>query len=99
MIFALVKISSSRPRNYSYAYQSVIMEMGASTKWINHFGSEDEMIAVVKCLLAKQNQGDQIRRVVDHIRHGDYYFFDLDLTAKEAESLGWKKSQIDRRVL
>lgn len=99
MVFALIRISGSKTPNHNYAYKSMIMEMGASAKWSNNFKSEEEMIAVVKCLLARQNKPDDLRRVVEQIRHGDYCFFDLDLTAKDAESLGWEKSQMNKRVL
>ena len=93
MIFALVKISGVRIRNHEYAYRSTVMQRGASAKSTKVFANEDDMIAVVNPILAKQKRRDDVRQVLDQIRHGDYYFFDLDLTNQEAESLGWKSSQ------
>jgi hypothetical protein len=92
MIFALVKISGSRTRDHTYAYQSMIMEIGVSAKWTKNFQSEDEMKAVVIRLMAKQWRPYDLRRVIDQIRVGGYYFFDLDLTAEEAESLGFPRT-------
>jgi len=90
MIFALVKISGSRTRDHSYAYQSMIMQIGASSKWTHNFDSKDEMKAVVIHLMARQGRPlYDLPRVIDQIRVGGYYFFDLDLTAKEAEFLGF----------
>ena len=91
MKFAMVKISRAR-RNPSrlFPYESMIMAMGASPRWTGHFDSENEMIAVVFRLLAKQEPPPDLRRVLDQITNGTgYYFFDLDLTSEEAESLGY----------
>ena len=68
----------------------MIIKIGASTKWTHNFDSEDEMKAVVIHLMARQGRSlYDLPRVIDQIRvGGSYYFFDLDLTAKEAESLG-----------
>jgi hypothetical protein len=97
MKFAMVKISRSRNRNQSCAYSSMIMQIGASPKWTNNFASEDEMLAVVIRLLAKQNRPDDLHRVLHQSTNGGYYFFDLDLTAEEAESLGYRP--IDAPIL
>ena len=91
MKFAMVKISRMR-RNSSRLcpYESMIMEMGASPTWTNNFDSENEMISVVFRLLAKQEPPPDLRRVLNQITNGSgYYFFDLDLTSEEAESLGY----------
>jgi len=90
MKFAMVKISRSRDLDRPCAYSSTVMEIGASPRWTNSFDSEEEMIAVVFRLLAKQEQPSDVRRVLDQITNGiDCYFFDLDLTTKEAKSLGF----------
>lgn len=94
MIFALVKISGSRDGNHSYAYYSMIMEVGASAKWTNAFLSEEEMIAVMNGILARQKKGGDVRYFLNKIRDGEHYFFDLDLTSEEAEALGWKRTPI-----
>lgn len=92
MKFAMVKISRSRVLDYFSGYSSMIMEIGASPRWTNHFDTEDEMIAVVFRILAKQKQAYDLGRVLAHIRSGSgCYFFDLELTAKEAESLGYPR--------
>jgi hypothetical protein len=89
MKFAMVKIIGSKNRDHSHSYSSTFMEMGASPKWTTCFDSEDEMIAAVMLLLAKQKQPDGLNRVLNQIKNGGYYFFDLDLTAKEAAFLGY----------
>ena len=91
MIFALVKIGCTRDCNHKYAYYSVIMETAASAKWTNPFESEDEMIAVMNDILARQKKSGDVRRLLNEIRDGSHYFFDLDLTSEEAETLGWKE--------
>jgi hypothetical protein len=68
----------------------MIMEIGASPAWTNNFDSENEMISVVFRLLAKREPPPDLRRVLNQITNGSgYYFFDLDLTSEEAESLGY----------
>jgi hypothetical protein len=48
------------------------------------------MIEAVMSLLAKKSRpDDHLARVLDQITNGGYYFFDLELTVKEAESLGY----------
>ena len=69
------------------------METGASAKWTNTFESEGEMIAIVNGVLARQKRQSDVRSVLDKIRDCGFYFFDLDLTTEEAESLGWKDSE------
>jgi hypothetical protein len=91
MKFAMVKISRSRNANHNCGYSSMIMEIGASPKWTNNFESQDEIIAVVIRLLAKQKRSDDVHNVLHQITNGGYYFFDLDLTDKEAESLGYPR--------
>jgi hypothetical protein len=96
MLFALLKISGAKLVNGGFAYKSVIMKQGASAKFVNEFGTEDELIVVVNRILARQKRHTDarrvadVRRVLDQVRDGGYYFFDLDLTAEEAESLGWQ---------
>jgi hypothetical protein len=92
MMFALVKISCFKTPNQNYAYRTVIMEKGASAKWSNKFETEDELTAVVNPILAGQRIRGDVRLLLGQIRHGDdCYFFDLDLSAQEAESLGWQR--------
>ena len=67
------------------------METGASAKWTNPFESEDEMITVMNGILASQKKGGDVRRLLNKIRDDCHYFFDLDLTSEEAETLGWKE--------
>ena len=62
MKFAIVKFSESRNRNRHHAYSSMIMEIGASPKWTTNFDNEEEMVAVVRLLLAKQKQPDDLNR-------------------------------------
>jgi len=88
MLFALLKISGVKDRD-GYKYKSVIMERGASAKGTIDFDSEDKMITVVNRILAHQPKRGNVRRILDQIRDGGYYFFDLDLTAKEAKTLGF----------
>jgi len=91
MLFALLKISGVKDRD-GYKYKSVIMERGASARCTFDFDSEDEMITVVNRILSRQTKGGgDVRRVLDQIRHGGYYFFDLHLTPGEAEALGWNQ--------
>jgi hypothetical protein len=91
MIFALVKISGFTTPNQDHAHRTVIMERGASAKWVNNFYTEEELIAVVNPILAGQRISNDVRPLLGQIRHGDEcYFFDLDLSAQEAESLGWQ---------
>jgi hypothetical protein len=56
------------------------METGASAKWTNTFESEGEMIAIVNGTLARQKRPGDVRSVLNKIRDGGFYFFDLDLT-------------------
>ena len=89
MKFAIVKFSGLRGRNHLCAYESMLMEMGASSRWTHSFDREDDMIEVVVRLLARQGRHDDLPYVLDQIRNGGYYFFDLLLTPQEAESLGY----------
>ena len=92
MIFALLKISGSRTGSHSYTYSSTLMEMGASDKWNKAFESESSMIASINAILARQKRRLDVRYALNKIRDGEFYFFDLDLTPEEAESLGWMAS-------
>lgn len=92
MRFALVKISGSRLGDQIYTYRSTVMEMGGSDKCTNTFEGEREMIETMNGILAKRKRLGDVRRVLDQIKEGGFYFFDLDLTREEAESLGWKLS-------
>jgi hypothetical protein len=95
MIFALVKISGFNTSDQNYTYRTVIMEKGASAKWANNFYTEDDLIAVVNPILARQRIPDDVQLLLSRIRHGDErYFFDLDLSAQEAESLGWQRHRL-----
>ena len=91
MIFALVKLTCSKTHDKSYVYESTIMERGGSPKWTNVFESEHEMIVVLNRILAKQRRCSGVQLLVNEIRVSGQYFFDLNLTQEEAESLGWKK--------
>jgi hypothetical protein len=77
------------------AYCSTMMEIGASTKCTIPFESEGDMIAIMNGILAKRKVRYDVTRVLDKVRHGGYYFFDLDLTREEAESLGWNSANGD----
>ena len=92
MLFALLKISGVKDLD-GYKYKSVIMERGASAKGTIDFDSEDKMITVVNRILAHQPKRGNVRRILDQIRDGGYYFFDLDLTPHEAEALGWNQQR------
>ena len=89
MKFAMVKFKASKNRDRLCAYESMLMEVGASPKWTRSFESEDNMTEFVVRLLARQGRNDDLRPVLDQIRNGGYYFFDLHLTPQEAESLGY----------
>jgi hypothetical protein len=91
MIFALVKFSCSKTHHKRYVYESMIMEKGGSPKWTNVFESEHEMIEVISRILAKQKWRNRLELTPNQIRLNGQYFFDLELTREEAESLGWKK--------
>src|SRR6516225_580357 len=84
----MVKFTRSRNPSRLCAYESMNVEVGASPKWTHSF-DKDDMIDVVVRLLASQKRPDDLRHVLDRVRNGSYYFFDLDLTAEEAESLGF----------
>lgn len=90
MIFALIKFSRSKTHDNRYVYESVIMEMGGSARQSHVFQSEHEMIAIADRILAKQKRLKDARLLPNQIRLSEQYFFGLDLTQEEAESLGWK---------
>ena len=90
-----MKISGSRLRGHEYSYRSTVMEKGASPKWTNAFANEDEMIAVANGILARQKTRCDVRQVIEKIRTGEHFFFDLDLTRREAETLGWQPATRD----
>jgi hypothetical protein len=70
----------------------MIMETGASAKWTHTFESEHEMFAVLSPILARQKRRTGVPLMPDKVRLGGQYFFDLDLTQKEAEFLGWNNT-------
>jgi hypothetical protein len=90
MKFSMIKISGSKQRDGDYLYESMIMEMGASTPWRNTFESEFEMVSIMNDILARQKRDRDIRHVLSMVHGGEHYFFDLDLTEKQAEALGWQ---------
>ena len=92
MRFALVKIGGTRISGNQYQYRSTVMEKGASPKWTNTFDSEEELIEVMNRILAKQRTAGDVRLLIEKIRAGEHYFFDLNLTHEEAASLGWQPS-------
>ncbi len=96
MKFALVKITGSKIDDHTHEYQALIMELGASSKWTYLFKNEDEMVEGMNRILARQNKRANIKRLLTQIRREGYYFFDLDLTQQEAESLGWKRTPVDQ---
>lgn len=68
------------------------MEKGASTPWKSFFDSEYEMLSIMNDVLARQKGDKDIRHVLTAIRGGEHYFFDVDLTFEQAESLGFRKT-------
>ncbi len=68
----------------------MIMKRGASTPWKNTFESEFEMVSIMTEILTRQKRDRDTRHVLSRIRGGEHYFFDLDLTAEQAETLGWQ---------
>ncbi|HUO15508.1 MAG TPA: hypothetical protein VMX38_11025 [Verrucomicrobiae bacterium] len=93
MRFSMIKITRSGWENGTYTYESMIMERGASQPWKNTFDSEYELVAILNDILARQKRCKEVGRVLDLLRRGEHYFFDLDLTREQAESLGWNDVQ------
>src|SRR3974377_2430521 len=90
MKFSMIKIRASKQTDGDYLYESMIMEMGASTPWRNTFESEFEIVSIMNDILARQKRDRDIRHVLGRVLEGEHYFFDLDLTEVQAETLGWQ---------
>lgn len=90
MRFSMLKISSSKQSDGDYQFESMIMEKGASAPWKNTFESEFEMVSIMTDILARQKRDRDSRHVLYRIHGGEHYFFDLDLTEEQAETLGWQ---------
>jgi hypothetical protein len=88
--FSMLKISSSKQSDGDYQFESMIMEKGASAPWKNTFESEFEMVSIMTDILARQKRDRDTRHVLNRIHGGEHYFFDLDLTEEQAETLGWQ---------
>jgi hypothetical protein len=43
-------------------------------------------------ILARQKRAGDIGRFLSDIQRGEHYFFDIDLSEKQAELFGWNKS-------
>jgi hypothetical protein len=67
-----------------------------SPKWTNTFASEDEMIAVVNGILGRQRTRCDVRQVIEKIRTGERFFFDLDMTRREAEALDDLRQTVEK---
>ena len=91
MRFAMIKIVGCRQTSGSYEYEATIMELGGSTRWNSAFESQDEMTSTMNAILARQKRDHDVRLFMDDIHAGGHYFFDVDLTEEQAESLGWRK--------
>jgi hypothetical protein len=87
----MIKIVGSRRPSGSYEYESTIMELGGSTRWKSAFESQDEMTSTMNAILARQKRDHDVRLFMSDIHAGGHYFFDVDLTEEQAESLGWQK--------
>lgn len=91
MNFSMVKICGSRHSNGDIRYESMIMEKGASERWKNTFESQYELVSIVNNILARQKKRRENGRFLTTIQDETHYFFDLDLTEEQAESLGWRR--------
>lgn len=92
MRFSMIKISSLKERDGSFKYHSMIMEQAASTPLRRTFESEYHMVSTMNDILARQRRAVDVRHLLSNIQQGEHYFFDLDLTEKQADLLGWKKT-------
>jgi hypothetical protein len=95
MNFSMVKICGTKQSNGEIRYESTIMEKGASTPWKNSFESQYELVSIMNHILARQKKARDVRHVLSAMDDGTHYFFDLDLTGKQAESLGWRRTPED----
>src|SRR5690349_13306605 len=93
MNFSMVKICGSRRVDGDIEYESIIMRKGASTPWKNTFENQYEMVSIMNDILTRQKKGRETRHVLNRIDEGEYYFFDLELTEEQAESLGWQRTE------
>lgn len=92
MRFSMIKISSLKEPDGSFKYESMIMERGASTPWQGTFESEYHMVSIMNDILARQRRAVDVRHLLSNIQQGEHYFFDVDLTERQADLLGWKNS-------
>lgn len=98
MRFSMLKISGSKQNDGNYVYESMIMEKGASTPWRTTFETEFEMVSLMTNILARQRRDRDARHVLSSVHAGEHYFFDLDLTEKQAEALGWQAAEVAELV-
>jgi hypothetical protein len=88
----MIKISSLKEPDGSYKYESMIMEQGASAPCKQPFESEYHMVSTMNDILARQRRAVDVRHLLSNIQQGEHYFFDVDLTERQADLLGWKNS-------
>lgn len=92
MRFSMIKIVGAGQANGMYEYEATSMEMAGSTPWKKTFDSRHELVSVMNGIFATQKRQQDVRRVMSKILQGGQYFFDVELTDKQAESLGWQRS-------
>lgn len=92
MNFSMIKICGSRQSDGDSRFESMIMEKGASTPWSNTFESQYELVSIMNDILSRQKRSKDARHVLGTIQGGPHYFFDLDLTEEQAQSLGWRRT-------
>src|SRR5215469_14738765 len=94
MRFSLVKLSAFKQQNGDYRYFSKVMELGGSPVHSNTFKSANEMIKVMNEILAMQRKSYiHVGSMVERIRDQGVYFFDLEMTKRQAGLLGWSSQE------
>jgi hypothetical protein len=94
MRFSLLKLSASKQHNGDYHYVSKAMELGGSPAFTSTFHSANEMISLMNEILALQKKSyAHVGSMVERIRNEGIYFFDVELTKRQAELLGWRPQQ------
>ena len=85
----MLKIRYLKDADRTPKFESVLMEQGGSPPWRADFDDETELLSLMNGVLARQKSYSNVRLLSGYFRTVDRYFFDLDLTQEQAESLGW----------
>jgi hypothetical protein len=51
------------------------------------------MLSLMHDIVARQKRDRDLRLILGKIHEGEQYFFDVELTQEQAESLGWRKTE------